>query len=231
MPNNKTFVVSLGGSVMYPDNLDTKFVKQFYSFILKAIESGFKFVIIAGGGKLCRNYQNTAASITKLSSQDLDWLGIETTKVNALLLKTIFQQKAQPQLLDRKGVVKSFGKYPLVIGCGWAPGWSTDYIAVQTAIDFKIKTVLNLSNVAYVYTADPKKDKAAQALEQLTWHDYLKITPKKRTPGMNTPFDPVASRLARKNNLTVIVADGRNLTNFQKILNNQKFAGTTIKNT
>jgi len=215
---------------MYPDTLDAKFVKQFYNFILKAIKSGSKFVIIAGGGKLCRNYQNTAAGITHLPNKDLDWLGIEATKVNALLLKTIFKQKAHPQLLDKKGAVRSFGKYPIIVGCGWTPGWSTDYIAVQTAIDFKIKTIVNLGKPHYVYTANPDKDPSAKPLAQVSWQDYFKIIPKKWTPGLNTPFDPIASRLAQKNNITVIVADGRNLPNFQKIITGKNFKGTILTN-
>ena len=230
MSDNKTFVVSLGGSVMYPDNLDTKLVKQFYNFILKAIKNGFKFVIIAGGGKLCRAYNGAASNITNVSNKDLDWLGIETTKINALLLKTIFKQKAHPLLLDKKGAVKNFGKYPIVIGCGWAPGWSTDYIATQTAVDFEIKKVINLGKPHYVYTANPDKNPTAKPLNELTWKNYFKIIPKKWTPGMNTPFDPVASRLARKNNITVIVADGRNLPNFQKIITGKNFKGTTLTN-
>lgn len=230
MLENKTFVVSLGGSVMYPDRLDEKFIKNFRDFVLRFVKNGYRFIITTGGGKLCRIYQGTALKIGKASSDQMDWLGIETTRLNALLLKVLLSKKAHPALLDQRKKIKSFGKYPIIIGCGWTPGWSTDFITVQTAIDFKIKTVLNLSNIAYVYTADPKKNAEAQALKQLTWNDYLKIIPRKRTPGMNTPFDPVASRLAQKNNITVIVADGRNIANFQKIITEKKFKGTTITN-
>jgi len=230
MKNKKVFVVSLGGSVIYPDTLDAKFIRQFYSFTLKAIKNGFKFVIITGGGKLCRLYQNTASHIARASNSDLDWLGIGITKVNAFLLKALFKERVHPLLLDKKERVKSFGKFPLIIGCGWEPGWSTDYIAVQTAIDFKIGTVINLGKPHYVYTANPDKDPSAKPLSKLTWQDYFEIIPKKWAPGLNTPFDPVASRLAQKHNVTVIVADGRNLPNFQKIISGKKFKGTILNN-
>ncbi|MEK9153749.1 MAG: UMP kinase [Patescibacteria group bacterium] len=228
MPNNKTFVISLGGSVMCPDKLDEKFIKNFRDFILRFVKNGYKFIIITGGGKLARQYQTAGANIAKITPAEKDWLGIEATKLNALLLKIIFQQKAHPQLLDEKGAVKNFGKYPIVVGCGWAPGWSTDYIAVQAAVNFKIRAVINLGKPHFVYTANPDKDPTAKPLTQVSWQDYFKIIPKKWTPGLSTPFDPTASRLAQKNKITVIVADGCNLPNFQKILNNQKFKGTTI---
>jgi len=230
MKNNKTFVVSLGGSVMCPDTLDQKFIRRFYHFILKAVKDGFRFVIITGGGKLCRDYQKAATDIGNVSNEKLDWLGIEVTKLNALFLQTIFKQLANPLLLDKQGKVKSFDRYPLIIGCGWQPGTSTDFDAVKTAIDLGIKTVINLGKPAYVYTANPDKDPKAKPIIETTWQDYFKIIPKKWTPGLNAPFDPIASRLAQKYNTTVIVTDGRNLANFQKIITGKKFKGTTIQN-
>lgn len=218
----------MGGSVIYPQTLDEAYIKKLREFLLKNIKTGSKFAVVAGGGQLARSYQQTALKISKISNNERDWLGIEAIKLNALLLKTILGNRAWLISSNDKNNSKIFNKYPIIITCFGQPGHSSDLTAVQAAVDLKINTVINLSNIAYVYTADPKKDKAAKALEQLTWNDYLKIIPRKRTPGMNTPFDPVASRLAQKNNITVIVADGRNLPNFQKILNNQKFKGTTI---
>ena len=42
------------------------------------------------------------------------------------------------------------------------------------------------------------------------------------------PFDPVASKLAQKNELKVIVAEGRNIKNLKKILIGKDFKGTII---
>jgi uridylate kinase len=43
------------------------------------------------------------------------------------------------------------------------------------------------------------------------------------------PFDPVASKLAQKNNLEVIIAEGKNLKNLKNILEEKKFVGTIVK--
>jgi len=230
MPNNKTFVISLGGSVMYPQTLDETYIKKFRDFLIKNIKAGFKFAIVAGGGQLARSYQQTALKISKISNDERDWLGIETIKLNALLLKTILGNRARLISLNNKNNSKIFNKYPIIITCFGQPGHSSDLTAVQTAVDLKISTVINLGKPHFVYTANPDKDPSAKPLAQLSWQDYFKIIPSKWTPGLNTPFDPVASRLAQKNKITVIVADGRNLPNFQKIIANQKFAGTTITN-
>lgn len=46
---------------------------------------------------------------------------------------------------------------------------------------------------------------------------------------MNVPFDPIASRQAEKLGLTVIILNGRNLTNLARFFKNQKFIGTVIQ--
>lgn len=228
MPQEKTFVISLGGSVMVPEEIDEKFLRKFRDFILKKVSLGYKFIIITGGGKTCRKYNQAAINVAQATILEQDWLGIETTKLNALLLKTILRKKANPNLLDARGKIKSFSKYPIIIGCGWDPGCSSDLDAAQVAADFNIKTVINLSNQDFVYTSDPKKDKNATPIIEMPWKDYLRLIPKKWTSGMNTPFDPIATKVAIKNNLKVIMANGRDLANLEKILTAKKFKGSTI---
>jgi len=229
MPNQKkTYAMSLGGSVMVPEEIDEQFLKKFRDFIFKKTALGYKFIIITGGGKTCRKYNQAAINVANATTLEQDWLGIETTKLNALLLKTILKNKANPILLDSRGKIKSFGKYSIIIGCGWKPGSSSDLDAAQTAADFNIKTVINLSNQDYVYTADPKKDKNAAPIIEISWKDYLKLIPKKWVSGMNTPFDPIAAKVAIKNNLKVIMANGKNLANLEKILTDKKFKGSAI---
>jgi uridylate kinase len=224
----KTFVLSLGGSLMVPENIDQVFLKKFVKVINKKINQGYKFIIIAGGGKVCRHYQKAALALGKPNTKQLDILGIALTKVNALLLQIAFGPKAHPVLLDKRGTIKNFAQYPLIIGCGWEPGCSTDFDVVQTAIDFGIKNIINLTNQDYVYSEDPQKNPFAQPLKELRWKDFFKYCPQKRTPGMNTPFDPLASRLAQKNHLTVIIANGKNLSNLEKIFAQKPFRATII---
>src|ERR1035437_8838574 len=68
-------VVSVGGSLIVPDAIDTAFLARFKALILEKVQRGFTFSIIAGGGKLSRRYQEAASAVTKLSQFDLDWLG------------------------------------------------------------------------------------------------------------------------------------------------------------
>lgn len=225
---NKKFVISLGGSVLVPDGINIKLLKDFCSLIKKEVKKDNKFVIIVGGGGLCRKYQKAAEKAARAAADDRDWIGIATTHLNAQLLRICLGKIASCDILTKPSQTGKFGKYSVIVGGGWKPGWSTDFVAVKAAVDFKIDKVINLGKPHYVYTADPSKYKSAKPIPKLTWAEYLKIIPSKWTPGLSTPFDPVAARSAKKHNKQVIVADGKNLKNFQNILIAKKFKGTTI---
>ena len=49
-------------------------------------------------------------------------------------------------------------------------------------------------------------------------------------PGMNAPFDPVASKLAQDLEVTVKILSGNNFENLALALDGQPFEGTTIHN-
>src|SRR3989344_9407654 len=83
-------VVSVGGSLIVPDQINTDFLTRFKALILDKVAKGFTFSIIAGGGKTARRYQDAANAVIPLSSQDTDWIGIHATPLNAQLLPHIF---------------------------------------------------------------------------------------------------------------------------------------------
>jgi len=225
----KTIVISLGGSIIVPNgDIDTTFLKKFKKFIEERTEKGEKFVIITGGGGVAREYQNAARKVVKLTRDDLDWLGIHATRINAHLLRTMFRESARPEIIKDPSRIKASRKYPVTIAAGWKPGWSTDYVAVRIAKRLKADLVINLSNIDYVYTSDPRKDKDAKKITEISWTDFRKIVGNKWDPGLSMPFDPVASRLAHHSKIPVIVANGKNLQNLGKILNKESFKGTKI---
>jgi len=228
MNMNEFVIISLGGSIIIPEEIDVQFLKKFRSLILRQVKKGQRFIIIVGGGKTCRKYQNAAKEITKATRQDLDWIGIHTTRLNAHLLRTIFREIAHPAVI-RHYNEKIRAKEKVIIAAGWKPGHSTDYDATMWAKNFKSQTVLNLSNIDYVYDKDPAVHKDAKRLEQISWKDFRKLVGNKWVSGLNSPFDPVASREAQKLGLKVVIMNGRNLANLESFLNGKKFKGTIIE--
>ena len=59
-------VISFGGSLIVQNQIDTVFLKEFRNLILKYIRKGKRFVIICGGGRTARNYQEAARSVAEL---------------------------------------------------------------------------------------------------------------------------------------------------------------------
>ena len=47
-------------------------------------------------------------------------------------------------------------------------------------------------------------------------------------PGMNVPFDPVASRMAHQSKMKVALLNGNNIKNLDALLSEKKFIGTVI---
>ncbi|MBI2656864.1 UMP kinase [Candidatus Woesearchaeota archaeon] len=221
------FVISLGGSLIFPDDLDKIFLMKFRKIIQKHAKKGRKFIIICGGGKLARSFQQAASKKRKLSNEELDWLGIHATKINAHLLKSIFGNNAEDFIVGNPNAKINFKK-SILVAAGWLPGWSTDYDAVMLAKNIGIREVINMSNVDYVYDKDPRKNRDAKKIEKISWNGYNKLISKKWKAGMNVPFDPVAAKEAQKSKMKVNII-GSDLKNFENLLNGKKFRGTVIK--
>jgi len=234
MNAKKTIIISLGGSLIVPEEVDWKFLKKFRALIIKQIKKGKQFVIITGGGKTCRKYQQAASKVTKLTRDDQDWLGVHTTRLNAHLIKTIFRSYAHPRINKNPRTKANLREHftkgeKIMVAAGWRPGWSTDYVATILAERLEAKTIINLSNIKYAYDKDPKKYKDAKKIEKISWKDFRQIVGNKWSPGLNAPFDPIASKHAQKLGLKVIIAEGKNTKNLEKIFNGEKFQGTVIE--
>lgn len=221
-------VLSVGGSLIVPGEIDVEFLNSFRAFILDKVRRGFSFFIITGGGHTARAYQDAGKEVRgDLHPEDLDWLGIHATRMNAHLMRALFLDEAQERIIKNPSR-KIIAKKPIIIGAGWKPGWSTDYCAVMAAKQLRAKKLVNLSNIDHVYTANPKEHPDAQKIDRIGWEDFRKLIPDHWDPGLSSPFDPVAAREAQELGLEVAVMNGRNLAAFDDYLSNKPFDGTVI---
>ncbi|MBU0598448.1 UMP kinase [Patescibacteria group bacterium] len=226
--NYKTIILSLGGSIIIPDKINVVYLKKFKSLILGLVKEGYRFIIVTGGGDICRHYQKSSRLVnSKVSIDDLDWIGISATKYNAELIRAIFGMQAHNTVLNNPTKkIKTDKK--ILIGAGWKPGCSSDKDAVLLAKAYGAGLLINLSNIKYVYTADPKKIKSAKIIKQIKWDELLDLTGRKWKPGAHVPFDPEASKLAKRINLKVVICLGTDLANLENIIKDNKFSGTII---
>ena len=225
-------IISVGGSLVVPNGgIDTAFLSKFNSFIRAQLakNSNRQFFLVIGGGTTARHYRDAGRVVLghELTHDDLDWIGIHATKLNAHLVRTIFRDLAHPYILKHYEIIRKVTE-PIVVAAGWKPGWSTDYDAVLLCEDYGVKTVINLSNIERVYNKDPRKFKDAKSYDKISWPNFRKIVGDKWIPGINAPFDPVAAKKAQDLGVKVIVMDGANLENLKNYFNGKKFVGTTI---
>ncbi len=227
---SKTKVLSLGGSIVAPEEVDTAFIRRFRDFVSAwlAEDGERRLVLIIGGGGPARKYQEAYRTITEETDPTAqDWIGITATRLNAQLIKGIFGELCREEVVTNPEESRSFtGR--ILVGAGWKPGFSTDFDAVVLAERHGADTVINLSNIAKVYTDDPKTNPEAEPIDAVSWADFRRLVGDEWSPGKNLPFDPVATRRAAELGLTVICAAGREIENTRAILKGEPFFGTRI---
>lgn len=233
--NKKIIVFSLGGSLIFEKqnlNFNLNFLRNFKKFLLKFLKKDYFFVIVVGGGFLAKNFIKTAKFFNKnLISKDLDYLGIKVTELNALFLKTIFQDISYFKILNKpKNIlkIKNLNRKILFI-YGLEPGYSTDFVSVLWAKKLKIKKVINLTDVDYVYDKNPKKFKNITPITKMPLKNYLKeIANVQWQAKLSLPFDPVAAKLALKEKIKIVVVNGYNLKNLENVVLNKEFKGSEL---
>lgn len=225
-------VLSVGGSIVVPQEPDVSFISKFLSLVKNylAKDGKRKLILVIGGGGPARLYQNAYTEIVGEKNKinyEADWIGIMATRLNAQLIKASLGDLCKDEVVTDPTIDLSFSGRVLV-AAGWKPGFSTDNDATLLAETFGAKTVVNLSNIEQVYTDDPKKNPEAKPLENISWKDFRAMVGDEWTPGKNTPFDPIASKKAEALSLKVICAGGRDIANIENILEDKDFFGTTI---
>ncbi len=226
-------IMSIGGSLIVPNGgIDTKFLSSLNTFVRAQLANNKnrQFFLVCGGGSIARHYRDAGREVIghELNRDDLDWLGIHATKLNAHLVRTIFRDLAHPYIIKHYEIIRKVTE-PVVVAAGWKPGWSTDFDSVLLCEDYGVDTVINLSNIDKVYDKDPKQFPDAKPIDKITWKDFRKIVGDEWIPGINAPFDPVAAKKAEELGIKVVVLNGDNFENIQNFMDGKKFVGTVIE--
>ncbi len=226
-------IFSIGGSLVVPNGgISTDFLKELNTFIRDQLKknSQKQFFLVIGGGALARHYRDAGRDVVghELTLDDLDWLGIHATKLNAHLVRTIFRDIAHPYVLKHYEIIRKVNEQ-VIVAAGWKPGCSTDYDAILLCQDYNVKTVINLSNIKQVYDRDPKKFPDAKAFKHMSWDHLRELVGDSWDPGMHAPFDPIAAKKAQELGVRVVVMSGDDFSNVENYLAGKEFVGTVIE--
>lgn len=228
---NDKIVISVGGSLVVPNQgIDTGFLKNLNKFIREelAYNKNRQFFLVVGGGTTARHYRDAGEEVVghELTAEDLDWLGIHATRLNAHLVRTIFRDIAHPFIIKNFDIIRKVPEQ-VVVAAGWKPGWSTDYDAIMLCQDYSVKEVVNMSNISQVFDKNPKEFTDAKPINSMSWTEFRNLVGDEWKPGMNAPFDPIAAQKAQEFGVKVVVL-GSDFSNLKNYLQGKDFLGTVI---
>ena len=222
-------VVSLGGSVLITDDDDTVYLKE-VAEVFRSLDGDVRLQVVVGGGALARRY---IAIARQLGSDEatLDEIGIAATRLNARILITALggvSNPVPPTSYDEALTLSA--SFPIVVMGGVSPGYTTDTVAALLAERSRSHRLVNATNVDHVYSADPRKDPGAKALERLSHAELLDITSRGRSQaGSHEVVDPLACKIAARSGITLCVVNGRDLKELGRAVAGGDFRGTVIR--
>jgi len=192
---------------------------------------GLQIGIVVGGGNIWRGEQDRGEAISRVTA---DYMGMLATLINALALQDALENLGVPTRVQsaveinklsepyiRRKAIRHLEKGRVVIFAGGTgnPYFTTDTAAALRAVEIEAEVVLKATKVDGVYTADPKKDKAAKKFDKLTFMDSIKQRLK--------VMDTTALTLCMENRMPVVVFDLAVKGNIARAVAGQK-VGTLI---
>lgn len=222
-----TYVISVGGSAIIPNEIDVKFLRQLRDAVNR-LKRNYKLVIVCGGGRTARKYIDVLRKDGV--SESLSCLaGITSTKLNATLLSLFL--RAGIIIPDSIKEVRSLLRKQNVVVCGalgFQPNMTSDGDAAQIAVALKAKAFINLTDVDGLYTKDPKKHKDAKFITDISRNDFWKIASSiKFTAGQHFVLDQSAAEILRKKPIRTVIVKG--VDNVENVILGRPFTGTVIE--
>ena len=225
----EVIVLSLGGSLIIPEQINYNYLKNFKKIILKNSKK-YKFIIVCGGGSLARKYINAlkkSGADQKLQSLS----GISATRTNARFMNYFFRINPEKGIPHKTKQIKNYIKKLDVIFCGgleYKPHQTSDSTAADLARKLNSKFV-NLTNIKGLYTENPLTDKKAKFIPKISWKDFEKMANRSKfKPGQHFVLDQTAAAIIRKNKIPTYII-GKNVKQLENLLKGKKFIGTKIE--
>ncbi|MCF7911167.1 MAG: UMP kinase [Candidatus Cloacimonetes bacterium] len=181
-------ILKLSGEVLAGKRgfgFDYDVVDQLAEGIIAVRNQGFRIGIVIGGGNIFRGSSSIGKTISRFTA---DNMGMLATIQNTLLMADILNNKNYRaeifsavqcdkivRFFTAETAMHSFLKGNICFFCAGTsnPFFTTDTAAVLRAIEMDADLVLKGTKVDGVYTSDPKKNKNAVLLKDVTYDQAL----------------------------------------------------------
>jgi uridylate kinase len=230
MVSKEKVVVSIGGSIVAPPNLDTTFIDSLAKLLVE-VSKERKIFCVTGGGWIARQYIEAGRQFGA-DEEELDLIGIAATRMNAQLLIAALAKYAEVPVRPLASVdatVESSEGYNISVMGGTYPGHSTDYVGVELAVRCGATRFVNATNVDGIYSADPNLVATAEMYKDVSIDALIKMMGVEwKMAGTKTVIDGPALKLIRDKRVPTFVVNGRNPPELRRALTGQPFHGTLI---
>jgi len=226
--NKEVVVISLGGSIIVPDRIQTSLLEKFKQ-ILNSNKNKYKFVVVCGGGSIARKYISSLREINK--SQFLQSMaGIAVTRMNARFMTYFFGRDASQGIPHDMRQVSHLLRKNDVVFCGalrYEANNTSDGTAAKIA-SFLKTDFINMTNVKGLYDKNPLTNKNARFISRESWDNFLRRVNKiKFKAGQHYVLDQSAAKIIEQHKIKTYII-GSDMSNLDKLLNKKKFVGTII---
>ena len=199
----KKIAIKIGGSIAFSEKgPKPEYFKRLISVINKVKPRVDLLILGIGGGRYIRNYYAGLRNL-KLSPKQIEWLGVDLLRTNARLLSFLFSGKP---VFDLNKVPRA----KVLTVAGIKPGRSSDANCAFLAKKFKVDLFIMLTDVAGLYTEDPKRYKDAKLIKKTSFSGLEKFLPKKVSPGKYGVIDPMALKIMKRSKIHTFIVNGKN---------------------
>lgn len=220
-------VISLGGSLIVPEKVDYELLEKFKRILLSNHDT--KFVVVTGGGNTARRYIEAYKKMNQ--SKKLQSLaGISITQFHAQFLMYYFGKPANNVLPKSIKKVKNLLEKNKVVFCGGLRNYkkqTSDATAAQIAKNLGCPFI-NITNVKGIYSDDPKKNKKARFIKEISWEGFEKMAKKIIfSAGQHFVLDQKASEIIKSYKIPTYITN--DLKDIDLIINEKAHKGSLIK--
>ncbi len=220
-------VLKLTGKVFEPGN---ERVLLEITGILREKASTDRLVVITGGGKTARKYVELGKELG-VSNAWLDLLGMEASRLNALLLAALLGELAYtpiPRSVDE--VLQGLSTGKVVILGGLQPGQSTNAVSAMIAELVRADLLINATNVDGVYDRDPSKYPDAKPLKEVSIQQLAEMLRSQDfRPGHYELLDTVALKVVARSKIRLVFVNAFKPETIRLAWELRQEAGTWVK--
>jgi len=187
-PRYRRILLKLSGEALMgsrPYGLDPAVVRRIAGEIAEVRAAGIEVVMVIGGGNIYRGLSAATEGMDRVTG---DHMGMLATVINSLAVQDALEahqidtrvlsaieirQVAEPFIRRRALRHMEKGRIVIIAAGTGNPYFTTDTAAALRAMEMKADVLLKATQVDGVYSADPKKDAAAERYEEITYRQVL----------------------------------------------------------